>query len=126
MQPGANEIGIWFGVFALVVSVVTNIGIFVATFRSQKREVTFAGEYARKEEFDRHVERFEKETRQLNDDRKFDVREVHRRMDGVEKAVSGLESGTELLNQRIVQIDQKLDRMIERSAGPGSREGARP
>lgn len=109
MQPSASELGTWVMVLFMVVSAAGTCVTIVTNFRTQRRQVSFEGEYARKDDFD-------SSTKQLNEDRKFDVREIHRRIDSLSAQVSGVETATEMLNQRMVQVDGKLDRMIERGS----------
>jgi hypothetical protein len=122
MLPNPTELGTWMIVAAFVVSAASGAVSMIAAFRTQRRQVSLTDQYVRTDEFDRHktdfdkhVDRFEREVNKLNEDRKMDVREVHRRIDAVSSQVSGVASSVDLLNQRMVQIDQKLDRTIERS-----------
>lgn len=43
-------------------------------------------------------------------------RAIHRDLDAIGRDVSALQTGSELMNQRIVQIDGKVDRLLERSS----------
>ena len=56
----------------------------------------------------------------LSAERKQDVSELHEKVNGVAREVSGLTTGMELQNQRLASIDGKLDRMIERAAKKGT------
>lgn len=58
----------------------------------------------------------EKQLDELRADRKADVAALHEKFNGVAREVSELAASVELQNQRLAQIDAKLDRMIERQA----------
>ncbi len=101
--------------FILVITtIIVNVGLIIGTRRTQKREVSFEFEPASKQEFDKHVAHTSRmhdilfdEIRKVNGNTAKDIRETGERVAGVEKQV-------ELLNQRMTQIDNKLDRLIER------------
>lgn len=89
--------------------------------RAEKREVTINPKPVSEAEFVRHekddqeaLAKIEHALEQLNTDRKTDVREIHRRIDQVDREVSANSKVQEVFGQRLVQIDTKLDRLIER------------
>jgi hypothetical protein len=58
----------------------------------------------------------EKQIDELRTERKADVNALHEKVNGVAREASELAAAAELQNQRVTQIDAKLDRMIERQA----------
>jgi hypothetical protein len=113
----------------LTIGLVLNMlvaGLAVANSRkSQRREVSFGFEPASKENFDRLVEDNEVEHRDMfariggvdrGNSAKIsqEITLVHNRVNALEKSVGGLEMSAELTNQRLSQIDSKIDRLIER------------
>ena len=58
----------------------------------------------------------EKQLDELRVDRKADATALHEKVNGVAREVSELAAATELQNQRLAQMDAKLDRMIERQS----------
>ena len=106
------------GAIAGVVSGVVITTIAIATYFSRTRvevspqpfEVKAAEQFARKHELDR----IERDVITLSKDRKRDAGELHEKINSVDRKVAGLEKATELQNQRLLGMDQKLDRLIER------------
>ena len=49
-------------------------------------------------------------------DRRADATALHEKVNGVAREVSELAAAAELQNQRLAQMDAKLDRMIERQS----------
>jgi hypothetical protein len=60
----------------------------------------------------------DKQLAELRADRKADVHALHERVNGVAREVGELTAATALQNQRLAQMDAKLDRMIERHVLP--------
>jgi hypothetical protein len=58
----------------------------------------------------------EKQLDELRVDRKADATALHEKVNGVAREVSELAAATGLQNQRLAQMDAKLDRMIERQS----------
>jgi hypothetical protein len=58
----------------------------------------------------------EKQLDEVRVDRKADATALHEKVNGVAREVSELAAATELQNQRLAQMDAKLDRMIERQS----------
>lgn len=56
----------------------------------------------------------EKQMDEMRSDRKAEVNVLHEKVNGVAREVSELAAATGLQNQRLAQIDAKLDRVIER------------
>ncbi|HOP99130.1 MAG TPA: hypothetical protein PLK78_17065 [Verrucomicrobiota bacterium] len=62
-------------------------------------------------------ERYDKtqlELKDLRDERKKDVAELHEKINKVDKEVGGLTTATHLQNQQLAQISAKIDRIAER------------
>jgi len=54
------------------------------------------------------------ELKTLREERREDTRALHQEVNDVAKKVSGLEAANTLQNQRLAEINAKLDRVIER------------
>ena len=61
-------------------------------------------------------ERLEKKFEQLRNERTHDMEQLHSDLGQVSNKVSALDKMTELQNQRLAQMDTKLDRLIERKS----------
>ena len=88
--------------------------------RTQKREVTFGDQYATREaveklqgDFAKMVERDTVYRREIYERMRLDTGALHDKINSVDRKVGGLESATELINQHLVQIANKLDRNLE-------------
>lgn len=127
--PEANHLLQFWLILSLTFSTLVSAATFIVMLanRKQKREVNFAVELASKAEFDRHVEKNEREhenifTKLGGMDRgqssklSVEITAVHNRVNGLEKSIGGLETSAELTNQRLAQIDTKVDRLIERKS----------
>lgn len=110
----------------VIVAIVTNIWTAARSNRTQKREVSFELNATPREEFDRLVDSNSQEHRDIHSkiggmDRGFsrkiadEMSAIHNRVNGLEKAIGGLETSAEITNQRLAQIDSKVDRLIERT-----------
>jgi hypothetical protein len=129
--PSANTI--W-----LVIIAISSVGANIATMvmASRKRQetevspqpliVAMEKEFATKRELEKveqannqdHRDIFSKiggvdrgATQKLS----TEVGAIHTRINSIEKSVGGLETATELQNQRLAQMDSKIDRLIERT-----------
>jgi hypothetical protein len=105
---------ITWGVILVLTTIGANIAVIIGTKRSQKREVSFEFTPASKEDFDKHCAHASRmhdllfdQIRQMNASAALNLRESSERIAGVETQI-------DLMNQRMVQIDTKLDRLIER------------
>lgn len=114
-------------------NVILTIGVLlslavnaVAVFRGNRREVEILPGVVAKEEFNRHVESNANDHRDIFSklggvDRgaakkiSDESLVLHNRINSLDKAVGGLETAAEMTNQRLVQIDAKIDRLIERT-----------
>jgi len=130
------DLGAWVYALATIIQIASTIAILVTINSKQKREITFAGEPVDRKDFDKHVadnaavhnqlfakiggaerglesrlatrmDRFEtesKESRLL----------MHQDINAIGNDVSALKKEAELANQRSLQMDAKIDRLIER------------
>ena len=87
----------------------------------EKREVTMVDQYATKEELavtekvlSEKITHVETNVAQLRQEIRVDTIRLHERIDPIGIGVAEMKSTLELVNQRMVQIDTKLDREIER------------
>jgi hypothetical protein len=114
LAEATNSDVITWGFVLVLTTIAANVVLIITTRRTQKREVSFGFEPASKEEFDEHKKHTSRihdilfdEIRKVNVSTAKDVRDLGER-------VAGVETQMELMNQRTVQIDTKLDRLIER------------
>ena len=131
------DLGAWVYALATIIQIASTIAILITINSKQKREITFAGEPVDRKDFDKHVadnaavhnqlfakiggaerglesrlatrmDRFEtesKESRLL----------MHQDINAIGNDVSALKKEAELANQRSLQMDAKIDRLIERN-----------
>ena len=106
---------------AFLASVWSGIGVWRNGRRTQKREVSFAEQFASRETVERiefslgeSMKKDSANRREIYDRLRNDTEVLHEKINGVDRKVGGLETATELLSQRMIQMDQKLDRAIER------------
>jgi len=96
------------------------------TGQKNRRTVNFEFEATSKEDCKRHMDANAQEHRDLfskiggverGAHRKIseEMAMVHGRVNALEKAVGGLETSSAMTHQRLVQIDGKIDRLIERN-----------
>ncbi len=130
------ELGAWVYALATVIQIVSTIAILITINSKQKREISFAGETVERKEFDKHVaenslvhqQLFAKiggverglESRLASRMDKFETesedsrRLFHRDISAIGNDVAALKKEAELANQRSLQMDAKIDRLIER------------
>jgi hypothetical protein len=126
------ELGAWVYALATVIQIASTIAILVTINSKQKREVSFAGDPVDKKEFERHAlenaavhnQLFAKlggvERGAATTIKEYELsatesrRAMHNEITEIKERVSSLESRTEMIDRRIVQIDSKLDRISER------------
>jgi hypothetical protein len=130
------DLGAWVYALATIIQIASTIAILVTINSKQKREVTFAGEPVDRKDFDKHVaedaavhnqlfakiggaerglesrlaarmDKFETESKESR-------RLMHQNISAIGNDVAALKKETELGNQRSVQMDAKIDRLIER------------
>lgn len=108
------------GVIAALTSAVAGIAVFfvrgnvqVSPAPGAKFSTEQADQFARKHELDR----VDRDVAKLSAQRANDVNTLHEKINGVDRKVAGLETSTELQNQKLTSMDLKLDRLIERKSG---------
>jgi len=91
------------------------------TNKAQKRDVRMVSDAVSKEDFDKHVEEnseasnsARQELVELRAERKADITALHIRINGIDTKVAAVEATTMLTNQRLVQMDGKIDRLMDR------------
>jgi len=134
----ALQIGLWV-IAATAVLQALGAAMGIAKFfinRAEKRQVMISPEVVGRPDFDAHVSEnrhqhenlFSKlggmergingylnsELKTLREERREDTRALHQEVNDVAKKVSGLEAANALQNQRLAEINAKLDRVIER------------
>lgn len=90
----------------------------------QPLEVKPATAFVSKHDFDAHTEYDKEQFEEIKDsiatlrqERKQDVGLLHKRMNGVSEQNAAQSAVQTLMNQRLVQMDGKLDRALERIKG---------
>ena len=130
------DLGAWVYALATIIQIASTVAILMTINSKQKREVTFAGEPVDRKDFDKHIaenaavhlqlfakiggaerglesrmasrmDRFETESEQSR-------RLMHRDISAIGNDVAALKKEAELANQRSLQMDGKIDRLIER------------
>jgi xylose isomerase len=130
------DLGAWVYGLATIIQIASTITILVTINSKQKREITFAGEPVDRKEFDKHVaenaavhsqlfakiggaerglefrlasrmDKFETESKESG-------RLMHQDISAIGNDVAALKKEAELANQRALQMDSKIDRLIER------------
>ena len=105
-----------------ITSLAVNVRALVATKNVQKREVTFGDEYVTKEFFRAEhtalagrMEVLERGIVELRTERRNDMAQLYEKVNKVDRATAGLQAELTMVNQRIAQVDSKVDRLIERA-----------
>lgn len=136
--PTHSELGLWISclnAFLLLVGCII-LGIKFLRNDSEKREVTISGDTVSKEEFNLHVadnkedinhlhtkiggsERgtkaeLKKEIEDLRAERRADMDNLNGELRGVAKSIGELTASNQMQNQRLTDMDHKLDRLVER------------
>jgi hypothetical protein len=130
------DLGAWVYALATIVQIASTVAILITINSKQKREITFAGEPVDRKDFDKYVadnaavhiqlfakiggaerglesrlaarmDKFETESKESN-------RLMHHDISAIGNDVAALKKETELANQRSLQMDAKIDRLIER------------
>jgi hypothetical protein len=129
-------LGEWVYALAIIIQIASTLAILITINSKQRREVSFAGEPVDRKEFDKHVaenaalhaQLFAKiggaerglETRlaarmdKLETESKESLHLMYRGISAIGNDVAALKKETELANQRTMQMDGKIDRLIER------------
>jgi hypothetical protein len=112
----------WFAPIALIASTIAAIVTIFYGNRSQKREVTFTGTPLDKKEFERHQQenrdehdKFFAKLDIMQSESKADREKLHFRINPIEGEICALREASETNTTRLVQMDGKIDRLIERT-----------
>jgi hypothetical protein len=130
------DLGAWVYALATIIQIASTIAILVTINSKQKREITFAGEPVDRKDFDKHVaedaavhnQLFAKiggaerglESRLATRMDRFETESkearllMHQDINAIGNDVAALKKEAELANQRSLQMDAKIDRLIER------------
>jgi hypothetical protein len=127
-DPTPAQLGIWIGCAFLLLNFLTCLLTLIKQIRDdpEKRQVSITPNVATKEDLGRHVEDNRQEhqnifakiggvERGLREEIKKDVGHLSDKISDVSADVTGLNKTNELQNQRLVHMDAKLDRLIERT-----------
>lgn len=136
-SPTNAELGLWIACFNVVATLVIGAVVIWKSFsnRAERREVSIVADAVGKTEFIRHEQKqdtdinslhtkigaSERETRamiaremdQLRVERREDMESLNDQIGDLRTASGKLSAETNLQNERLVQIDSKLDRLIE-------------
>jgi hypothetical protein len=121
---------------SMICVVITTILAWVAIAKAQKVQVTFAGTPVDKKEFDRQVQENKEEHDRIfsklggiergvegrlnakldamSAESKLDREKLHFRINPIEGEICALREASETNTTRLVQMDAKIDRLIER------------
>jgi hypothetical protein len=140
-EPNAMQFGIWILCAFVAVNGLATFILLVKFFRNdaERRDITINSEAATKDEFTAHVSRnqlehdqlhtkisgSEKGTRghiseqiaELRAERRHDMDQLNNSVHTLSKDVGRVLAQNDLQNQRLAQIDAKIDRKIEREKG---------
>ncbi|HEY3860830.1 MAG TPA: hypothetical protein VGO59_02995 [Verrucomicrobiae bacterium] len=130
------ELGAWVYALATIIQIASTLAILITINSKQKREVSFAGEPVDRKDFDKHAgenaaihnQLFAKiggaerglESRLASRMDKFEGeyeqsrRLMHQHISAIGNDVAALKKEAELANQRALQMDAKIDRLIEK------------
>ena len=131
-----RDFEIWFAPIALIASTIAAVVTIFYGNRSQKREVTFTGTPVDKKEFEKHQRENKDEhdrifaklggvergvENRLNakldvmaTESKADREKLHFRINPIEGEICALREASETNTTRLMQMDGKIDRLIER------------
>lgn len=111
--------GEWITEFGFFLVVAIQIVMLVKQFTSQKRVVSFSDRYASSEDLGHlrdEVDDLSGDVESMRKEFRIGEGQLHEKINAMAKSVSSQEGKQELMNQRIVQMDSKLDRFIERNS----------
>jgi hypothetical protein len=130
--PNANTVWLVILAISALGGNLATIGLWQSSRRKQETQISpqpflvaMEKEFTTRREFETHVAANSQDHRDMFSkiggvDRgatskiSSEVSGIHTRINSIEKSVGGLETATELQNQRLAQMDTKLDRIIER------------
>lgn len=109
-------------VMSLLCSVITAILAWVMVYRVNRTEVSFTGTPVDKSEFEKHQQQnqdeHEKIFAKLDEvfaESKHDCDKLHGRINPIEGEICALRQASETNTMRLVQMEAKIDRLIERT-----------
>jgi hypothetical protein len=120
--PASLEFAGWLGCLLCFIAGVNQVLKFTDRFRAHppgselQKSNEFLGERLGhlQNDFGEFLKKDSANRREIYDRMRTDTNGLHEKINNVDRKVGGLETATELLSQRMVQMDGKLDRMIER------------
>jgi len=95
---------------SMVCLIITTVLAWVTIYRTNRTEVTFTGIPVDKKDFEKH----QRENKDEHDRFFAKLESLHFRINPIEAEISGLRQASENNTTRLVQLDAKLDRLIER------------
>jgi hypothetical protein len=130
------DLGAWVYALAIIIQIASTLAILITINSRQKREVTFAGEPVDRKDFEKHVadnaavhtqlfakiggaergleSRLVARMEKFETDTKESRRLMHHDISAIGNDVAALKKEAELANQRSLQMDVKIDHLIER------------
>jgi hypothetical protein len=129
-------LGEWVYALAIIIQIASTLAILITINSKQRREVSFAGEPVDRKEFDKHVaenaaihtqlfakiggaergleSRLAARMDKLETESKESLHLMYQGISAIGNDVAALKKETQLANQRSMQMDGKIDRLIER------------
>jgi hypothetical protein len=95
----------------MICLVITTVLAWVMLNKTTRTEVTFTGTPVDKKEFEKHQRENKDEHEKIF--AKFDA--MHSRINPIEGAICALREASEIHTARLVQMEAKIDRLIERT-----------
>jgi uncharacterized coiled-coil DUF342 family protein len=143
MSPNPYDVGIWIGVLALVVSILTNVFTIVNGFRSQRRQVSLQENLATIPQLNKvesdlsgRIERVDGDVKNLKDsivangevrrknieakvesvrlELKGDIASLSDETKMLGREISAVKNNCELTNASVNGLGSKIDRILER------------
>jgi hypothetical protein len=96
---------------SMICMIITTVLAWATIYRTNKTEVTFTGTPVDKKEFEKH----ERENKDEHDRFLVKIEKLHQRINPIEAEIFALRQAGELNSTRLVQMDGKIDRLIERT-----------
>ncbi len=130
------DLGAWVYALATILQIASTVAVLITINSRQKREVTFASEPVDRKDFDKHVaenaavhtqlfarigvaergleSRLAARMDKFETDSRESRRLMHQDISAIGNDVAALKKEAALANQRSLQMDAKIDRLIER------------
>jgi hypothetical protein len=96
---------------SMICVVITTALAWVAIYRRNKTEVSFTGTPVDKKEFERH----QRENKDEHERFLSRIDAVHFRINPIEGQICALREASETNTARLIQMDGKIDRLMERT-----------